>query len=52
VNGLAIGGASRGIEDYYLTEVIRGPGAFVEYARNHTISPTRCGASWNANCAS
>jgi len=36
VNGLAIGGASRGIEDYYLTEVIRGPGAFVEYARNHS----------------
>ena len=35
VNGLAIGGASRGIEDYYLSEVIRGPGAFVEYARNH-----------------
>ncbi len=35
VNGLAIGGASRGIEDYYLAEVIRGPGAFVEYARNH-----------------
>lgn len=35
VNGLAIGGASRGIEDYYLEEVIHGPGAFVEYARNH-----------------
>jgi hypothetical protein len=35
VNGLAIGGASRGIEDYYLAEVIRGPGAFVEYAANH-----------------
>jgi hypothetical protein len=35
VNGLAIGGASRGIEDYYLAEVIRGPGAFVEYARTH-----------------
>lgn len=35
VNGLAIGGASRGIEDYYLAEVIHGPGAFVEYARNH-----------------
>jgi hypothetical protein len=35
VNGLAIGGASRGIEDYYLAEVIQGPGAFVEYARNH-----------------
>jgi hypothetical protein len=35
VNGLAIGGASRGIEDYYLAEVIHGPGAFVEYAANH-----------------
>lgn len=35
VNGLAIGGASRGIEDYYLAEVIRGPGAFVEYAVTH-----------------
>ena len=35
VNGLAIGGASRGIEDYYLSEVIRGPGAFVEFAQSH-----------------
>jgi len=35
VNGLAIGGASRGIEDYYFNELIRGPGAFVEYASNH-----------------
>jgi hypothetical protein len=35
VNGLAIGGASRGIEDYYLQEVIRGPGAFVEFAASH-----------------
>ncbi|MDG4649152.1 DUF1194 domain-containing protein [Roseibacterium sp. SDUM158017] len=35
VNGLAIGGASRGIEDYYLAEVIHGPGAFVEYAADH-----------------
>ena len=35
VNALAIGGASRGIEDYYLQEVIRGPGAFVEYAATH-----------------
>ena len=35
VNGLAIGGASRGIEDYYLAEVIRGPGAFVESAATH-----------------
>ena len=34
VNGLAIGGASRLIEDYYLEEVIRGPGSFVEYARD------------------
>ena len=34
VNGLAIGGASRLIEEYYLEEVIRGPGAFVEYAAN------------------
>jgi len=32
VNGLAIGGASRLIEDYYYEQVIRGPGAFVEYA--------------------
>ena len=35
VNALAIGGASRGIEDYFLEQVIRGPGAFVEYARSH-----------------
>ncbi len=35
VNGLAIGGASRRIEDYFEAEVIRGPGAFVEYAINH-----------------
>lgn len=35
VNGLAIGGASREIEDYYAAEVIHGPGAFVEYALNH-----------------
>ncbi|BDW86250.1 hypothetical protein MACH21_24270 [Roseicyclus marinus] len=35
VNALAIGGASRGIEEYFLTEVIRGPGAFVEYAATH-----------------
>lgn len=33
VNGLAIGGASREIREYYEREVIRGPGAFVEYAR-------------------
>lgn len=35
VNGLAIGGASREIEDYYLEHVIHGPGAFVEHALNH-----------------
>jgi hypothetical protein len=35
VNGLAIGGASNGIADYFEAEVIRGPGAFVEYARSH-----------------
>lgn len=35
VNGLAIGGASREIEDYYLAEVIHGPGAFVEFANGH-----------------
>ena len=36
VNGLAIGGASREIEDYFLEHVIHGPGAFVEYAANHS----------------
>lgn len=35
VNGLPIGGASREIEDYYLSQVIRGPGAFVEFAATH-----------------
>ncbi|MBY6202324.1 DUF1194 domain-containing protein [Maritalea mobilis] len=35
VNGLAIGGASREIEQYYRDEVIQGPGAFVEFARSH-----------------
>ena len=35
MNGLAIGGASREILDYYEAEIIRGPGAFAEYARNH-----------------
>ncbi|MCS6624062.1 DUF1194 domain-containing protein [Roseibacterium beibuensis] len=35
VNGLAIGGASREIELYYRDQVIQGPGAFVEFARNH-----------------
>lgn len=32
VNGLAIGGHESDILDYYRAEVIRGPGAFVEYA--------------------
>jgi len=35
VNGLAIGGASRGIEEYFRDELIQGPGAFVEYAASH-----------------
>lgn len=35
VNGLAIGGASRLIEEYYEREVLHGPGAFVEYAQDH-----------------
>lgn len=35
VNGLAIGGASREIENYYEQELIRGPGSFVEHALNH-----------------
>jgi hypothetical protein len=35
VNGLAIGGASREIEGYFLEHVMHGPGAFVEYALNH-----------------
>ncbi len=35
VNGLAIGGASREIEEYFLAEVIHGPGAFVEFANGH-----------------
>lgn len=34
VNGLAIGGLEIGILDYYHAEVIRGPGAFVEYAED------------------
>jgi hypothetical protein len=32
VNGLAIGGHESGILSYYATEVIRGPGAFAEFA--------------------
>ena len=35
VNGLAIGGAQREIAEYYEQEIIRGPGAFVEFASNH-----------------
>ena len=35
VNGLAIGGASRQIQEYFAEKIIRGPGAFVEYAPNH-----------------
>lgn len=34
VNGLAIGGLELGILEYYQTEVIRGPGAFVAYAED------------------
>lgn len=36
VNGLAIGGAQREIVDYFEAEVIQGPGAFVEYAADHS----------------
>ena len=35
VNGLAIGGASINILDYFRQQVIHGPGAFVEYATSH-----------------
>lgn len=35
VNGLAIGGHESGILRWYAAEVIRGPGAFVEYAPTH-----------------
>ena len=35
VNGLAIGGHESGLLDYYRREVIRGPGAFAEYAPTH-----------------
>ncbi len=34
VNGLAIGGLEIGILDYYRAGVIRGPGAFVEFAED------------------
>lgn len=36
VNGLAIGGAQREIVEYYEAEIIQGPGAFVEFAVDHT----------------
>lgn len=36
VNGLAIGGASDTIVDYYQTHLLHGPGAFLEYAISHT----------------
>lgn len=39
VNGLAIGGHETDIADYYKREVIRGPGAFVEVATDHTDFP-------------
>ena len=35
LNGLAIGGASINILDYFRQQVIHGPGAFVEYATSH-----------------
>ncbi|MES2915172.1 MAG: DUF1194 domain-containing protein [Pseudomonadota bacterium] len=39
VNGLAVGEHEAGIVDYYRTEVIRGPGAFVETAARQTDYP-------------
>ena len=39
VNALAIGGHEADIAAYYATEVIRGPGAFVEPARTHADFP-------------
>jgi len=36
VNGLAIGGAEDNLPFYYRSEVIRGPGAFVEIATDFT----------------
>jgi hypothetical protein len=39
VNGLAIGGHESDIADYYAREVIRGPGAFVEWAARHEDFP-------------
>ena len=39
VNGLAIGGHETGIVHYFRTNVIRGPGAFVEVATSHLDFP-------------
>ncbi len=39
VNGLAIGGHESDLADYYGREVIRGPGAFVEWAGRHEDFP-------------
>ncbi|MFN3643936.1 MAG: DUF1194 domain-containing protein [Gemmobacter sp.] len=39
VNGLAIGGHESDIARYYEREVIRGPAAFVEFARTHRDFP-------------
>lgn len=39
VNGLAVGEHEAGIVDYYQTEVIRGPGAFVETAARQSDYP-------------
>lgn len=35
VNGLAIGGAAVDIVEYYQREILRGPGAFIEQARDY-----------------
>ena len=35
VNGLAIGGAAVDIFEYYQREILRGPGAFIEQARDY-----------------
>ena len=52
VNGLAIGGASRGIEEYYLSpRSSAAPAPSSNSPPPMTISRTRCAASWNANCA-
>lgn len=39
VNALAIGEHEMGLLDYMTREVVRGPGAFVEYAARHTDFP-------------